>query len=72
MQVLDTPESTKDSKVDGMNCLVKESLQSDGLVLKSDVSLPPIASDEVRIKVIATAVCGTDKSIYNQDLNIVR
>ena len=64
MQVLDTPESTKDSKVDGMNCLVKESLQSDGLVLKSDVSLPPIASDEVRIKVIATAVCGTDKSIY--------
>ncbi len=65
MQVLDTPESTKDSQIDGMNCLVKESLESDGLVLKSDVSVPPIGSDEVRIKVIATAVCGTDKSIYN-------
>lgn len=64
MQVLDTPESTKKSKVDGMNCLVKESLTEDGLVLKSNVLLPPIAPDEVRIKVLQTAVCGTDKSIW--------
>lgn len=65
MQVLDTPESTKDSTAGQMNCLIKESLDDDGLVLKTGVALPPIGSDEVRIKVLSTAVCGTDKSIYH-------
>ncbi|MCA9816640.1 MAG: alcohol dehydrogenase catalytic domain-containing protein, partial [Cyanobacteria bacterium HKST-UBA01] len=48
-----------------MNCLVKESLEKDGLTLKSGVALPEVGSDEVRIRVKATAVCGTDKSIYH-------
>ncbi len=48
-----------------MKCLVKENLDTDGLTLRSDVKIPSVQSDEVRIKVIATAVCGTDKSIYS-------
>lgn len=47
-----------------MKCLVKESLNVDGLVLKQDVHVPKVKEDEVLIKVQATCVCGTDKSIY--------
>lgn len=47
-----------------MRCLVKEKLTEDGLSLKNNVEIPEIRSDEVRIRVLSTAVCGTDKSIY--------
>lgn len=49
----------------GMRCLVKESLNEDGFALKSSLAVPEIASHEVRIRVLSTAVCGTDKSIYH-------
>lgn len=47
-----------------MKALVKEDLEKDGLTLKSDVAVPRPGVGEVKIRVIATAVCGTDKSIY--------
>jgi threonine 3-dehydrogenase len=50
-----------------MKCLVKEDLNKQGLVYKSDMPLPAVGFDEVRIKVLATAICGTDKSIYHSD-----
>ncbi|MBI1269821.1 alcohol dehydrogenase catalytic domain-containing protein [bacterium] len=64
-QVLNSPDSKKEERSGGMNCLVKESLEKDGLILKSGIALPEVGSDEVRIRVKATAVCGTDKSIYH-------
>ena len=48
-----------------MKCLVKEDLNTDGLTLRNDVTEPSVGFGEVKIKVLATAVCGTDKSIYN-------
>lgn len=48
-----------------MKCLVKEDLFKDGLTLSSEMPEPTPGFDEVKIKVVATAVCGTDKSIYN-------
>jgi len=47
-----------------MKCLVKEDLDKDGLTLFTNHKVPQTALDEVKIKVLATAVCGTDKSIY--------
>ncbi len=47
-----------------MKCLVKEDLQKDGLNLKLDAVEPQLGFDDVKIRVLATAVCGTDKSIY--------
>lgn len=48
-----------------MQCLVKEDVEKDGLTYKTDWQEPVVGFDEVKIKVLATAVCGTDKSIYN-------
>ena len=48
-----------------MKCLVKENLAADGFSLKESYAAPKPGFAEVRIKVLATAVCGTDKSIYN-------
>ena len=64
------PTVAQNARKDGaglkvMKCLLKEQLDKDGLVLAGDRALPPVGSDEVRIKVLATSVCGTDKSIYH-------
>jgi len=48
-----------------MSCLVKENLNIDGLALRSDIPEPEPGFGEVKIKVLATAVCGTDKSIFH-------
>lgn len=48
-----------------MKCLIKEDLSRDGLTLKVNVKEPRLGLDEVKIRVLATSVCGTDKSIYN-------
>lgn len=48
-----------------MKCLVKEKLEANGLTLKLDAGEPAVGFDDVKIRVLATAVCGTDKSIYN-------
>jgi threonine 3-dehydrogenase len=47
-----------------MKCLMKQDLQKDGLNLKLDAIEPELGFDDVKIRVLATAVCGTDKSIY--------
>ncbi len=47
-----------------MKCLVKEDVNKDGLSFKSSYKEPELGFDEVKIKVLSTAVCGTDKSIY--------
>jgi len=47
-----------------MKCLIKEDVNKDGLTLRSDMQQAHLGIDEVRIRVLATAVCGTDKSIY--------
>ncbi len=47
-----------------MKCLIKEDLQKDGLSLLTDRPEPKLGFDDVKIRVLATAVCGTDKSIY--------
>ena len=52
-----------------MKCLVKENLDKDGLSLRTDVAQPEPKYDEVKIKVLATSVCGTDKSIFNSASN---
>lgn len=49
---------------EGMHCLVKEDLDKDGLTFLTNHPEPVLALDEVKIRVLATAVCGTDKSIY--------
>ncbi len=56
---------TKETSKNSMKCLIKEDLNKDGLTLKSDMPSPKLGLDEVKIKVLATSVCGTDKSIYN-------
>ena len=48
-----------------MKCLIKEDLLQDGFVLNSNQPSPSPGFGEVKIKVLGTAVCGTDKSIYN-------
>ncbi len=47
-----------------MHCLVKEDLDKDGLTYTKERLEPACRLDEVKIRVLATAVCGTDKSIY--------
>ena len=64
MRTLAQGRAKKESSVDVMKCLMKESLEKDGLLLRDDVRIPEPNFDEVRIRVLATAVCGTDKSIY--------
>jgi threonine 3-dehydrogenase len=58
--------SVRDNKNAGrqMKGLVKENLDKDGLLLKTDLVLPKPGPGEVKIRVLATSVCGTDKSIY--------
>jgi threonine 3-dehydrogenase len=48
-----------------MKCLIKEDLQRDGLSLKDAALEPKLGYDDVKIRVLSTAVCGTDKSIYH-------
>lgn len=48
-----------------MYALVKEKA-APGLTLKK-IPLPPMAADEVMIKIHKTAICGTDVHIYNWD-----
>lgn len=48
-----------------MKCLVKENLNADGFVLDQKRPIPKPGFGEVRIRVLSTAVCGTDKSIYS-------
>jgi len=52
-----------------MKCLVKEDVSKDGMTLRTDVPVPELGFDDVQIKVLATAVCGTDKSIYSSANN---
>jgi threonine dehydrogenase-like Zn-dependent dehydrogenase len=47
-----------------MKCLVKDDLLKNGLSLRTDMVQPTPSVDEVKIRVLATSVCGTDKSIY--------
>ncbi|MBZ0186199.1 MAG: alcohol dehydrogenase catalytic domain-containing protein [Candidatus Obscuribacterales bacterium] len=56
---------SEESKVATMRALVKNTLDRDGFTLEGNVEVPGAASHEVRIKVVSTAVCGTDKSIYH-------
>jgi threonine 3-dehydrogenase len=65
MQTQIKPVIAQESQRNLMKCLVKEDLEQDGLTLVKDRKLPTVGVGEVRIKVMATAVCGTDKSIYN-------
>lgn len=48
-----------------MKALMKDDLKKDGLILRTDAAVPSLGFGEVKIRVVATAVCGTDKSIYN-------
>lgn len=48
-----------------MHCLIKEDLNRDGLTFKKDYPEPVPGFGEVKIRVIASAVCGTDKSIFH-------
>jgi threonine 3-dehydrogenase len=59
------PTLKQEPVINHMRALVKEDLERDGLSLKSDVRVPTVGVGEVKIRVTATAVCGTDKSIYN-------
>ncbi|MBP9092184.1 alcohol dehydrogenase catalytic domain-containing protein [bacterium] len=56
--------SMSDQALAVMKCLVKEDLDKDGLTLMTAHPEPQMKLDEVKIKVLATAVCGTDKSIF--------
>ena len=60
-----TRSASQESPKKYMKCLVKEDLNTDGLTLRNDVVEPSVGFGEVKIRVLATAVCGTDKSIYN-------
>ncbi len=64
MKTLAHGSTQKESDLFDMKCLVKESLEKDGLSLINDRKIPELRADEVRIRVLSTAVCGTDKSIY--------
>jgi threonine 3-dehydrogenase len=68
-QSVQTVAKTEESRRKPMKCLVKEDLGRDGLSFRTDVREPAIGFDDVKIKVLATAVCGTDKSIYLSSKN---
>ncbi len=62
-------ETMQKSTVDQVNstkikCLMKDDLFTNGLTLKKDAPAPRPGTDEVKIRVLATSVCGTDKGIY--------
>lgn len=63
--VLPTTQPSMEQEKTTMKCLVKEDLQANGLALKTSYKEPQPGFGEVKIRVLATAVCGTDKSIYN-------
>lgn len=65
MQTETVPRVLQESQLNRMKCLVKEDLEKDGLSLRTDVVEPRVGVGEVKIRVLATAVCGTDKSIYS-------
>ena len=67
--ILREPQISRERCNTVMECLVKEDLSKDGLSYKVDVSEPRLGVDEVKIRVLATAVCGTDKSIYHSAQN---
>ncbi len=64
MKTLAHGSTQKESDLVAMKCLMKDSLENDGLSFKTDRKIPEVRADEVRIRVLSTAVCGTDKSIY--------
>ncbi|MBI3650851.1 MAG: alcohol dehydrogenase catalytic domain-containing protein [Acidobacteria bacterium] len=47
-----------------MQALKKESLLEDGLHYVTDQAEPPVGHFDVKIKVTAASICGTDQSIY--------
>src|SRR2546425_8331282 len=47
-----------------MQALKKQSLTEDGLELVTDQPEPSIGHAEVKIRVEAASICGTDQSIY--------
>ncbi|MBL0188564.1 MAG: alcohol dehydrogenase catalytic domain-containing protein [Candidatus Obscuribacter sp.] len=64
-ETLQTRDSAAKAKGDRfMHCLVKEDLDKDGLTFTRERPEPACRLDEVKIRVLSTAVCGTDKSIY--------
>jgi threonine 3-dehydrogenase len=65
MQTQFKPAVAQETQQKSMKCLVKEDLNKDGLTLATNRTVPKVGVGEVRIRVLATAVCGTDKSIYN-------
>lgn len=58
-------QAKSDTASTSMRCLMKEDLNKDGFTLSNSQPVPKPGFGEVRIKVLATAVCGTDKSIYS-------
>lgn len=58
-------ERSASGNMNTMKCLIKEDLSQNGFSLKDNVPEPALGFDDVKIRVMATAVCGTDKSIYN-------
>jgi threonine 3-dehydrogenase len=63
------PQMKQETRAKEMKCLVKEDLHADGLSLVTNRPEPQLGLDDVKIRVLATAVCGTDKSIYNSGTN---
>jgi threonine 3-dehydrogenase len=59
----------QEPKAKEMKCLVKEVLDENGLAFRTDAPEPVLRPGEVKIKVLAAAVCGTDKGIYNSAQN---
>ncbi len=70
MQHQTLPKASQESLVNQMKCLVKEDLNKDGLSLRNDMLEPTVGVGEVKIRVLATAVCGTDKSIYGSSRSV--
>lgn len=67
MQTETLADSTSKANPDQsrMKSLVKENLALDGFKLDNSRAVPKPGFGEVRLRVLATAVCGTDKSIYS-------
>ena len=68
-QTLARSMESKEPTQNQMKCLVKEDLNVDGLSFRTDTPKPPLGFDDVRIRVLATSVCGTDKNIYRSGTN---
>jgi len=64
-QILSQVVVGQESLPKGMQCLMKEDLERDGLSLKNNIPEPLLDFDGVKIRVLATSVCGTDKNIYH-------